>query len=76
MTINTVVFDIGNVLLQWDRRNLYRKLIPEPARMERFLAEVCTSPWHEQQDAGGSCEEATAALTAAFPQHQIGRAHV
>ncbi len=70
MTINTVVFDIGNVLLHWDRRNLYRKLIPDAAEMEQFLNEVCTASWHEAQDAGGVCAEATAALTAKFPQYR------
>jgi 2-haloacid dehalogenase len=69
MTISTVVFDIGNVLITWDRRNLYRKLIPDAAEMERFLAEVCNTAWHEPQDAGEDCAEATAALKARFPQH-------
>jgi FMN phosphatase YigB (HAD superfamily) len=33
-----VIFDIGNVLLRWDPRNLYRKVFDDEARMERFLA--------------------------------------
>ena len=32
-----VVFDIGNVLLRWDPRNLYRKIFDDEERMERFL---------------------------------------
>ena len=42
-----VVFDIGNVLLRWDPRNLYRKAFDDEARMERFLAtalEMDSSP--------------------------------
>lgn len=70
MSINTVVFDIGNVLLHWDRRNLYRKLIPDAAETERFLTEVCTSAWHEAHDAGASSTEITATLTGKFPQHR------
>ena len=31
-----VVFDIGNVLVRWDRRNLYAKVFDDEARMERF----------------------------------------
>ena len=69
MTIASVVFDIGNVLITWDRRNLYRKLIPDAAEMEAFLSEVCTTAWHEPQDAGESCADATAALKARFPKH-------
>ena len=71
MTISTVVFDIGNVLIYWDRRNLYRKLIPDTAEMERFLAEVCSTAWHELQDTGESCAAATAALKARFPEHSV-----
>jgi len=66
--IAAVVFDLGGVLLDWNPRHLYRKLIPEPAAMERFLAEVCTHAWHERQDAGGSCAAAVAELSAAFPE--------
>ena len=33
-----MVFDVGGVLLDWDPRHLYRKLIPDPAEMEWFLA--------------------------------------
>lgn len=52
---DTVVFDLGGVLIKWDPRHLYRKLFPgdEPA-MERFLAEVCTHDWNRCQDAGRS----------------------
>jgi HAD superfamily hydrolase (TIGR01509 family) len=32
-----VVFDIGNVLLRWNPRNLYRKVFDDEERMERFL---------------------------------------
>ena len=33
-----VVFDIGNVLLRWNPRNLFGKTFADEARMERFLA--------------------------------------
>ena len=71
MTLSTVVFDIGNVLIYWDRRNLYRKLIPDTAEMEKFLDEVCSVAWHEAQDVGASCADATAALKARFPEHEV-----
>lgn len=65
-----VIFDLGGVLIDWNPRHLYRKLMPEEAEMERFLAEVCTRPWHEAQDAGGSAARATETLVAAHPQHE------
>ena len=67
MSIDTVVFDLGNVLVDWNPRYLYRKLIADEPEMERFLAEVCTLPWHVRQDDTGKCAEATAALVAKFP---------
>jgi 2-haloacid dehalogenase len=61
------VFDMGGVLLDWNPRHLYRKLIADPQEMERFLATVTTTPWHSQQDAGGDPAEATRRLKAEHP---------
>ena len=44
---------MGGVLLDWNPRHLYRKLIPDADDMERFLAAVTTRQWHEVQDRGG-----------------------
>ncbi|QNK01941.1 HAD family hydrolase [Dyella telluris] len=67
--VDTVIFDLGNVLIGWDPRRLYRQLIPDEAQMEWFLREVCSSEWNEQQDAGRPWAEATAVLRARFPEH-------
>jgi len=49
--INTAVFDLGNVLIRWNPRNLYKKLFGDDVKaMETFLAEVCHTAWNEQQD--------------------------
>jgi 2-haloacid dehalogenase len=63
----TLVFDIGNVLVSWDPRNLYSKVFDDPARMEWFLAEVCHNDWNLEQDRGRLFAEAVAERTAAFP---------
>lgn len=65
----TVVFDLGNVLLDWDPRRLYRTLIDDPAELDRFLTEIASFEWHYQQDCGRSTAEATAALQAQHPEH-------
>jgi 2-haloacid dehalogenase len=65
--IDTVVFDLGDVLIPWNPRNLYRKLFKDEESMERFLAEVCTPAWNLEQDRGRSIAEGTAILIAAFP---------
>jgi 2-haloacid dehalogenase len=70
LAIDTVVFDIGNVLIRWDPELLYRKLIPDEAERRRFLAEVCSHDWNLEQDRGRSWEEAIAERTALFPHHE------
>jgi 2-haloacid dehalogenase len=64
---SVVVFDFGGVLVDWNPRHLYRKLIAEPAEVERFLAEVTTREWHTAQDHGGDPVEATRRLQAVHP---------
>jgi len=65
----TVVFDLGGVLIDWDPRHLYRKLIPDEEEMERFLDDVCTHDWNVRQDAGRSIADAVAERVALFPGH-------
>lgn len=64
---SVAVFDFGGVLVDWNPRHLYRQLIADPAEMERFLAEVTTSKWHQVQDHGGDPDEATRQLQALHP---------
>ena len=67
-----VVFDVGNVLIEWDPRRLYRKLLPDDAAVERFLATVCTPEWNAEQDRGRPVADAVATLAAAHPgQHDL-----
>jgi 2-haloacid dehalogenase len=67
VSVDTVVFDIGQVLLDWDPRHLYRRLIADEAAMERFLAEVCPPAWNLEQDRGRPWEEGIAERIALFP---------
>jgi 2-haloacid dehalogenase len=66
------VFDFGGVLVDWNPRHLYRQLIPDSVEMERFLAEVTTSAWHQAQDHGADFRQATQALQARHPdKHEL-----
>jgi len=67
--VDTVVFDIGNVLVQWDPRHLYRSVFADEAEMEHFLAHVCTMEWHVEHDRGLSFADNAARLKAAHPGH-------
>jgi 2-haloacid dehalogenase len=71
----TVVFDLGNVLLDWNPRRGFIDLIDDRAELDHFLTEICNFEWHYQQDAGRPIEEATAELQAQHPEYAdlIGR---
>jgi 2-haloacid dehalogenase len=64
-----VVFDIGNVLVHWDPRALYRKIFASEDEVEWFIANVCNSDWNLEQDRGRSFTEAVREATARFPEH-------
>ena len=66
--IEAVVFDLGNVLIRWDPRRLYRQMFSsDDAAMEHFLTNICTMDWNERHDAGRPIAEGTAELVAKFP---------
>lgn len=65
--VTTVVFDVGNVLVDWNPRYLYRKLFDDSQAMERFLGEVCASDWNLELDRGRPFAEAVAERVALYP---------
>jgi 2-haloacid dehalogenase len=67
--ITTVVFDLGGVLIDWDPRYLYRKLMAED-EIEPFLAEVGFFAWNHAQDAGGPWRDAVEALATKHPHRR------
>jgi 2-haloacid dehalogenase len=68
--VTTVVFDIGNVLIEWDPRHLYRRIFDTPDEVEHFLSTICTSAWNLEFDRGRSFAEGVAELVAKHPQHE------
>jgi len=67
--IDTVIFDIGNVLYHWDLRCLFAKLIDDPEELDWFLAHVVTPEWHFQHDAGRPFAEMVAERSREFPEY-------
>ena len=63
----TVVFDLGGVLIDWNPRYLYRKLMPDEASIDIFLNTICTSEWNAKQDAGRPFAEGVAELSSKWP---------
>ncbi len=64
-----VVFDIGRVIIRWDLRYLFAKLIDDQAELDWFLANVVTEQWHHQQDEGRPLSEMVPERIACFPEH-------
>jgi 2-haloacid dehalogenase len=64
-----VVFDLGGVLIDWDPRHLYRRLLADEAAVEEFLATVCTPEWNAELDRGRPFAEGVAELVERHPEH-------
>jgi 2-haloacid dehalogenase len=65
--IDTVIFDLGNVLIDWNPRYLYRKIFSDEGRMERFLQDVCNMKWNELLDLGCDGRECVQELAQLHP---------
>ena len=71
MSKPTIVFDLGAVLIDWDRRHLYKKMFNgRTAELDYFLDNVCTLAWNAEMDAGRPFADAVAAKIAEFPQYE------
>src|SRR5258708_40029833 len=68
--VDTVLFDLGAVLIDWNPRYLYQPLFNgDDQAMERFLAEIVPPEWNLQIDAGKPFSEAVAERIRDHPQH-------
>jgi 2-haloacid dehalogenase len=68
--IDTIVFDFGGVLVDWNPRHLYKTLLDDEKEMEWFLSNICTDEWNLEQDRGRSLMSATEMLKERFPEHR------
>jgi 2-haloacid dehalogenase len=69
--INTIIFDFGGVLIDWNPRYMYRNEFEDSSAMEHFLEQICTDDWNLQQDKGRSLTEGTRILQEKFPEHAV-----
>jgi len=68
--IKAIIFDYGNVLIEWEPRYVYNRFFPnDPEGMERFFKEVDFLSWNAHQDKGRTFKEGVADLSAQFPQY-------
>lgn len=69
--IDTIIFDLGGVLVDWKPEYLYKKVFNgNEKKVKWFLEKVCTSAWNAEQDGGRTIEEAENIKIAEFPEHE------
>jgi len=67
-SINTIIFDLGGVLLDWNPQYVFDENYFESSeKREYFFKNICTNDWNEEQDAGRSIVEAIQELVQKFP---------
>lgn len=69
MPINTIIFDLGAVLIDWHPHHLYNKIFTDAAQRDWFLENICTNDWNEEQDGGRPLAEGTELLVKQHPEH-------
>ena len=68
-TTAAVVFDVGNVLVQWDPRHLLRKLYKSEAEAQWVFENVVNLDWIFHLDKGRPLSELVEERAAEFPDH-------
>jgi 2-haloacid dehalogenase len=68
--IKAIIFDYGNVLIEWNPRYVYQRYFPNDTEgMEHFFKEVDFMHWNAKQDKGRSFRDGVADLSAQFPHY-------
>ncbi len=65
-----VIFDIGGVLVDWNPKYLYSKLLEDETAIDAFLTEIGFNAWNLALDAGGCWEPTIAELVDRYPHHK------
>ena len=69
--INTIIFDLGGVLIDWSPEYVYLKEFRgDRKKMNWFLNHICAWDWNVNQDAGYPIEKATQERVAMFPEYE------
>ncbi|MBI2731436.1 MAG: HAD family phosphatase [Sphingobacteriales bacterium] len=70
-SFNTVVFDLGGVLIDWKPEYVYRTIFNTEEEVQWFLQNITTSDWNEEQDGGKPLAQATEELIKKFPEQEL-----
>jgi len=67
--IDTVVFDLGGVVLSWEPERAYQQVMPAD-QVGEFMDEICFNEWNQRHDAGQPWEDGEAELISRLPQRR------
>jgi 2-haloacid dehalogenase len=65
--IKNIIFDFGNVLIEWNPRRIFSKIIPAGA-IDNFMQTVWRDEWNNNLDSGMTFVENEKILLAKYPQ--------
>lgn len=69
MEIKNIIFDFGDVLLDWNPRYLYEQHFEDKSEMDYFLNHICNHDWNREQDRGRTFAEAVQILQKQYPEY-------
>jgi 2-haloacid dehalogenase len=70
-TIDTIIFDLGGVLIDWNPEYVYLDVFNgDREKMQWFFDNICTNDWNENQDAGYPLQKATEERVSLFPEYE------
>ena len=71
MKIDTIIFDLGGVLVDWNPEYVFLKEFDgDKKKMKWFFDNICTSSWNEEQDGGKLMRIATQERIKLFPKQE------
>jgi FMN phosphatase YigB (HAD superfamily) len=69
VTERFILFDVGNVIIDWNPVRLYRKIFGTQAEAEVFCRDICNMAWHVEHDRGRTFASNARRLKADYPQY-------
>ncbi len=70
MAARIILFDLGNVVVDWQPLKLYREIFADEAEAQAFCRDICNMDWHVRHDLGVSFADNAAPLIAKYPQYE------
>ena len=67
-SFDTIIFDLGGVLIDWNPRYVYRTIFKTEDEINWFFENITTHDWNENQDAGYPLAQATEDLFLKYPE--------